>query len=170
MPGVDVPSDAPDPGAPVPITDRLDVYDLFVRYADALDYRRWEILDDVFTEAVTSVWPTGGRFSGRAELVAHIQEHFAGIGPTHHLMGNYSVRAEGDALLASVRMRCYHAGAGERSDAFEESLGTFDGRARRTADGWRFEHFSEDIFVVLGCYDVFGLPGGLTTISAVEGS
>jgi SnoaL-like domain len=145
------------------VEDRLAIYDLFVRYADALDYRRWELLDDVFTEDVVSVWPTGSRLAGRQALIELIQRHFAGIGATHHLMGNFSLALENGLATASVRMRAYHAGAGERAELFEESLGTFDGRARRTPDGWRFEHFSEAIFVVLGSYEVFGLPGGLTT-------
>lgn len=153
----------PTGGSDLGIEARLAVYDLFVLYADALDYRRWELLEEVFSADVTSAWPMGEVLEGREQMVELIQRHFAEIGPTHHLMGNFSARSDGEEILASVRIRAYHSGAGERADLFEESLGSFDARARPTADGWRFVHFSEEVFVALGSYEVFGLPGELRT-------
>ena len=49
--------------------DRAEIYDLFNRYADAVAGRQWTLLDEVFTEDVTSNWPGPAAIEGRTALV-----------------------------------------------------------------------------------------------------
>ena len=60
------------------------------RYAEALDSRDWEMLDEVF--APDAVFEFGEFLTRtRAEAVAMIRSHLDGCGPTQHLLGNHRV-------------------------------------------------------------------------------
>ncbi|MFG2777854.1 nuclear transport factor 2 family protein [Streptomyces prunicolor] len=141
----------------VRIEDRLEILDLFHRYADALDFKRWDDLDDLFTEDVASEWFGVHRIDGREQVVGFIRDLVGKVGRTHHMIGNFRVSFTGDAARAAVRVRAYHEGAGDKAGLFEESLAAFEVEAVRTGDGWRFSRFSEPLFVMLGTQEVFGL-------------
>jgi hypothetical protein len=137
------------------LRDRIEIFELFVRYCDALDHCEWALLDDVFTDDVTSTWATGTVAVGRADTVDYITRHWVGLGRTHHIIGNFAVDMADDVANARVRLRSHHVGAGSRSDLFEESLCALIARAVRTSAGWRFYQFEQDIYVMLGTTDVF---------------
>src|SRR4051812_14108929 len=92
------------------LLDRQDIADLFVRYANALDFKRWQDLDDVFFPDATASW-LEGRWtqSNRADIVAFIEGAIGHL-PTHHLLGNYVVTINGDAADAQCHMRGHHQG------------------------------------------------------------
>jgi ketosteroid isomerase-like protein len=146
-------------GAQETLTDREAIAELFNRYADALDFKRWDLLEEVYTEDATGDFPPHFRLEGRAAIIDFVRtvlgtEEIA----THHMWGNLSVSVDGDTAQAAVRMRAYHGGVGRREGLFEESLGTFSGRFRRTPSGWRCCQFEEQILVMLGGAEVFELP------------
>ncbi|MFI9560225.1 nuclear transport factor 2 family protein [Nonomuraea endophytica] len=130
---------------------------MFNRYADALDHRDWNLLEGLFTEDVTTDWFGAYQVSGRAEVIAYISELIGRTARTHHLLGNYTADIHGDTAEASVRVRAYHVGDGERAHLFEESLAGFEASVVRTAEGWRFSRFDERLYVMLGTQEVFGL-------------
>lgn len=137
------------------LLDRVELQELFNRYCDALDRRRFEDLQDVFTEDVVTEWPRDRTSVGREATIGHIVTAFQALGPTHHHVGNLSTALDGDRARASVRVRAYHAGSGDLAHLFEESLAAFEAHAVRTADGWRFDRWSETIYIVLGTREVF---------------
>jgi len=143
----------------VRIEDRLEIFDLFHRYADALDFKRWADLDDLFTEGVASEWFGVHRVDGREQVVGFVRDLVGKVGRTHHMIGNFRVSFTGDTARAAVRVRAYHEGAGDKAGLFEESLAAFEVEAvrTRTGGGWRFSRFSEPLFVMLGTQEVFGL-------------
>jgi hypothetical protein len=134
---------------------RLEVRQLFIRYCDALDHQRWELLEDVFAPDVVTTWAMGTTSNGREETVGYITRHWIGLGRTHHIIGNFDVEFDDSAANATVRLRSYHSGAGSRSELFEESLCALNARAVLTPSGWRFDRFAQDIYVMLGTTDVF---------------
>jgi len=88
-----MPAEAP------PVSDKAEARDaiskLIYGYAEALDTRRWELFEEVFTPDVVfdfEVW----QVEGIEAAVAKIRTFLDGCGPTQHLQGNYRI-----ALFAS---------------------------------------------------------------------
>jgi hypothetical protein len=48
--------------------DRAEIYDLFNRYVEAVAGRQWELLDEVFTEDVTSAGLGPPEVEGRTDV------------------------------------------------------------------------------------------------------
>ena len=141
--------------------DRAAIAELFNRYADALDTKQWQQLEQVFTEDASGDFPVDSHCHGRREIIDFIKTALATDEiVTHHMFGNFSVSFDGNSAKASVHMRAYHGGVGPREGLFEESLGSFTGRFLRTVQGWRCSYLREEIFVMLGTPDVFQPPGG----------
>jgi hypothetical protein len=138
--------------------DRWAISDVFTRYAEALDSKRWELLEDVFTEDASAEWPGNFSHSSRAEIIAFIEE-VLGTDEivTHHFIGSVTAVTDGDRAEAEARMRALHDGVGPRAGLSEESLGSFSGTLVRTPEGWRFDQFKERIFIMRGGPEVFGL-------------
>src|SRR5258705_2115933 len=84
--------------------DRVEIYDLFNRYADAVAGRQWRLLDDVFTEDVTSAWPGSSEIEGRATLVRRVRDLVERTSETP-LLGHYTATIQGHFAEASVSVR-----------------------------------------------------------------
>jgi len=145
------------------LLDRQAIADLISKYCDALDFRRWELLDDVFVPNLISHWPHGDA-EGREVTVGYIKKAFTWLGATHHQAGNVAISFDADGGAdVSTRMRCHHRGGDDRAHLFEESLAAFGFKAVKTSDGWRFGEITEQILVMLGDEDVFAGPAGSPT-------
>ena len=139
------------------MADRIAIEELINRFADALDQKQWDLLDDFFAEdAVGEFKARDARMqpmviTGRANLIdfAHAMIGSTEI-VTQHLVANFSAQIDGDTAEARVRMRGYHAGVGPREGLFEESIGHYAGRFNRTPAGWRCTWWEEDIYIMLG--------------------
>ena len=138
------------------LVDRAAIYNLLCQYCDALDFRKWEMLEDVFVPTVITHWPTGTDeqalaetdVQGSREVIDWLRQVFEDFGPTHHLVSNLVLDVEDDVASFVCRVRAYHEAKGR--PLFEESLARFSGTARRTPDGWRIEEFRESIAIALG--------------------
>ena len=143
-------------------SDRIAITEMFNRFADALDRKQWDLLDDFYAEDAVGEFKSRDPrmdpilITGRASLIDFARRM---IGSpeivTQHLLGNFSATIEGDTAEASARMRGYHAGVGPRQGLFEESIGHYAGRFERTADGWRCRWWEEDIYIMLGDPSLF---------------
>ena len=120
--------------------DRAEIYELFNRYADAVAGREWTLLDEVFTEDVTSKWPGSADIERRAALVRRIRDSIERTYETH-VLGNYTATIDGDVAEASVRVRVHGIGGRDPSRPPRKILGFFRARLVRTRKGWRFRHF-----------------------------
>src|SRR5262249_6794881 len=104
--------------------DRLDIIELFNRYAAALDDRTWDQLRQFYTPDATAEQPQGSPLLvGPEAIVGMISAAIDWLGPTLHLLSNYIVTVDGDRAEASCYVRGYHAGRGEHADKFQETLG-----------------------------------------------
>jgi hypothetical protein len=122
------------------LCDRADITDIFVTYGEALDKRRWDLLEQIFLPDVEAHWAYGSAHQrGRDAVIAHIKRRLDTFATTHHQFGNYQMvfSDNRDNAFASCRARNYHAGLGEYSDLFVETLGTFEAQVVRTPEGWR---------------------------------
>jgi len=120
--------------------DRLAIVALLDRYAQALDTRRWELLDEVFDPEVVFDFGPDWQTRGRGEAVARIRASLNACGPTQHLQGNHRVEIDGDRARSRVYVRAFHAAAdpGERAAGrFYEMAGEYRDELRRGPEGWR---------------------------------
>jgi uncharacterized protein (TIGR02246 family) len=140
-----------------PGAERFAVTDTLDRYAEAVDARRWEILEEIFTDDVVWTWPDGRTTAGRAAVIEALRTALAHAGPSHSLFGSYRVSVEGDRAGAKVHRRSYFSDAtgGRR---FMESLGDYQVEMVRRDGAWRIERFREAVFIRRGSTDVFAAP------------
>jgi len=116
------------------ISDRLEIQQLFVDYADAIDRRQWDALDQVFTPDAYIDYRAMGGIDGRyPEIKAWLAQ---------------AIKVDGDT--ASSRIICFNPmsiplGDGKTQTMF---LGLwYCDRFVRTADGWRMcERIEERCF------------------------
>ena len=71
--------------------DRQAIVALLDRYAQALDTRRWELLDEVFDPEVVFDFGPDWQTRGRDAAVARIRASLNACGPTQHLQGNHRI-------------------------------------------------------------------------------
>lgn len=139
--------------------DVADLAELAHAYADALDRRDWAALDNVFTADVRADYNGVHVLHGRNDLVAMIRTYLDACGPTQHLMGNHRVTldrdGDGDRARLTVKMRVHHVGAGERADLTYECFGWYHAEAIRTAQGWRFRGWRQEVTAELGTQELF---------------
>jgi hypothetical protein len=130
---------------------------LLDRFAEALDLRRWEMLDDVFTPEVDYDF-VETRVRGRGEAVRVIRSYLDACGPSQHLLGNYRVSLEGDRATSRVYVRAFHAGVGRAAGKAYEMGGEYADELHRTPDGWRSIRRTMRPFFEQGSREVLG-PG-----------
>jgi hypothetical protein len=141
------------------LLDKQAITEIFNRYVDALDYKRWADLDDLFVPEATASWfQNQWSQKSRDEMIPFIRSWVTEVN-THHILGNHMIQVNGDTATGSCRVRAHHAGTGERAHLFEETLGVFSGTLVRQGGKWRFTHFQEELLVMLGTFDVFGKNG-----------
>jgi hypothetical protein len=100
------------------ISDRLELIDLMVRYAHAVDTRSWDDFDDIFTADATIDYSA---FGGSTGTVAETKDYLASVMPTfpafQHLVSNPMLDIDGDA--ATGRTMCFNPMAVARPDGDE---------------------------------------------------
>jgi hypothetical protein len=137
------------------LAHRQEIVDLFIRYANALDNKRWTDLEDLFTADVSARWLKGQYVQdNRNDMIAFIRSFIEPV-PTHHMLGNHLVSIDGETAKGSCHVRGFHQGVGDRKHLFQETLGVFLATAVRRGGRWRFSHFSEEALVINGTFEIF---------------
>jgi SnoaL-like domain len=123
------------------ISDRLEIQQLLVDYSTAIDQRRFDDLDKVFTPDAYIDYRALGGIDGRYPEVKEWLGQVLGTFPVYaHMLGNFSVRIDGDT--ASSRVICFNPMVlGGSKDGQEEKVlfcGLwYDDEFVRTPEGWR---------------------------------
>ncbi|MCW2613535.1 MAG: hypothetical protein JWN08_529 [Frankiales bacterium] len=119
------------------LTDRLDIAEVLARYCDALDQRRWDLLQTVFTADASADYGSVGLPTGVEEIATAIRRTIADLDATQHLVGNIQVQVQGDTATAQCYLISQHVRAGQPGG--EEYLlgGRYVDELVRTPDGWR---------------------------------
>jgi hypothetical protein len=124
------------------ISDRLEIQQLVVDYSTAIDTRRFDDLDAVFTPDAYIDYTALGGIEGRyPEVKAWLAEVLPNFPMYAHMLGNFSVRIDGDT--ASSRTICFNpmvipAATPEKSQDQVMFCGLwYDDEFIRTAAGWR---------------------------------
>jgi hypothetical protein len=121
-------------------TDRLDLNQLVIDYANAIDTRQWDRLDRIFTPDAYIDYRAMGGIDGKYPRVKawlpDALKHFPGY---MHFVGNFSCEISGDTATGSTA--CFNPMVVPRQGAPGTDtmfLGLwYDDRFLRTPAGWR---------------------------------
>lgn len=139
------------------ISDRLEIQQLMVDYANALDRRDWEAMNDVFTpDAYIDYRALGGVDGKFPEIKKWLNETLKRFPSFYHLMGNIEIKINGDT--AKTKTCCFNpmvmAMGGDKTQTFLLGLWYHD-KVVRTPKGWRIAERVEE-----GCFS-YNVPEGL---------
>jgi hypothetical protein len=119
------------------ISDRLEIQQLLIDYSTAIDRRRFDDLDRVFTpDAYIDYRVFGGTAGTYPEVKAWLAEVLPNFPSYAHMLGNVDVRIDGDT--ASSRTICFNPIVlpGEQKQVMFCGL-WYEDELVRTPDGWR---------------------------------
>jgi hypothetical protein len=119
------------------ISDRLEIQQLLVDYSTAIDSRRFDDLDRVFTpDAFIDYTELGGIAGTFGDVKAWLAEVLPNFPAYFHMLGNFDIRIDGDT--ASSRTILFNPM--KLSDDNDQIMFCglwYDDEFIRTADGWR---------------------------------
>ena len=119
------------------LADRIEIADLFTRFARLLDEERWEDAGTVFTDEVTVRSPRAGEVRGIDELVGYLRRsEVAGV-HTQHTHTDLLVEIGGDRAAASANSLVYYYRDGQGPHLTSGLRLTCT--AVRTPAGWRLD-------------------------------
>jgi SnoaL-like protein len=119
------------------ISDRLEIQQLMVDYSSAIDQRRFDDLDQVFTsDAYIDYRATGGVDGRYPEVKKWLADVLPNFPAYSHMLGNFDIRISGDT--AKSRTVCFNpmVMGGDPAQIYFVGLWYVDEFAR-TGDGWR---------------------------------
>jgi hypothetical protein len=121
--------------------DRIEIHELLNRYAHAIDFGDFGLLDHVFTEDAVADFSSVGEYvdvesvlHGRNAIVAYYEVALAPFQGVLHFMTNHLVELDGDSARSRSYMHVLNMSMG----------GIYSCRCRRTDAGWRIEHLKLD--------------------------
>lgn len=130
---------------PREISDRTEITDLIVRYTRAVDLRRWDDLDDLFTPDARVDYSAFGGVSGDLPgAKTFLAESMPLFTKTQHMLGLPAITVEGDR--ARTVTPCHNPmlmGEGTDARIMVCSL-WYHHEFVRSAEGWRITALSEE--------------------------
>ncbi|MGP4053599.1 nuclear transport factor 2 family protein [Mycobacterium sp. 4D054] len=126
------------------ISDRLEIQQLLIDYSSAIDGRRFDDLDAVFTpDAYIDYRVSGGVDGAFPEVKAWLKEVLPNFPAYYHLVSNADIRIDGDR--ASCRAICFNpmVMGGENPQIYFVGIWYVD-EFVRTRQGWRMSRRVEE--------------------------
>jgi SnoaL-like domain len=135
------------------VDDVVAITGVLSRYSMAMDLRRWELMDDVFTPD-GEIFFNDLRLQPSARGVALIRASIECCSYTHHANTTVMVELDGDRAAVVTNVRAWHRG-GPNDDKEMEAIGRYLDDFVRTPSGWRISCRHEEIPVMKGDLDIF---------------
>ncbi|GAA3608074.1 hypothetical protein GCM10022419_111260 [Nonomuraea rosea] len=117
------------------IADRIEIADLFTRFALLLDEERWEDAGTVFADDVVVHSPRGGELHGIDKVVAFMRQGEVEGQHAQHTTTDLLVNVDGDQAAASANSIVYYYRDGQ-APHFTGGL-RLTSATVRTPAGWR---------------------------------
>ena len=132
------------------ISDRLEIQQLLIDYSTAIDRRRFDDLDAVFTpDAYIDYRATGGVDGSYPEVKKWLADVLPNFPAYSHMLGNFDIRIDGD--IASSRTICFNPMVFDSDNKQILFVGIwYEDELVRTSDGWRMTRRAET-----KCFDKF---------------
>lgn len=142
------------------ISDRMEIGDLIVDYAMAIDGSDWDALDDLFVpDARIDYTATGGIAGSLGEIKAFLPEGLRHFTSFQHLTTTSKIVVDGD--VATGRTICHNPMTLTGRDGTPQTMTVglwYVDRFVRTPDGWRFAERSEELSYMANLPDGFTGP------------
>jgi hypothetical protein len=119
------------------ISDRFEIQQLLIDYSTAIDTRRFDDLDLVFTpDAYIDYRAMGGIDGSFPDVKAWLAQVLPNFPAYAHMLGNFNIRVDGDT--ASSRTICFNPMVlgGDKNQILFCGL-WYDDEFIRTPEGWR---------------------------------
>ncbi len=127
------------------ISDRMEINDLMVDYATAIDTMNIDSLDEVFTpDAFIDYTATGGIKGNLEEIKSFLKESLTFFNNTQHMIANSSIKLNGDTA-EGVTM-CHNPMPYKTEDGEDKLLFVglwYMDKFVRTEKGWRMKERME---------------------------
>ena len=118
------------------ISDQLEIQQLVIDYATAIDQRNFDDLDVIFTpDAYIDYRVMGGIDGTFADVKAWLAEVLHAFPAYYHLLGNFDIRVSGDT--ASARTMCFNPMKFDDGPKILLCALWYDDEFIRTPEGWR---------------------------------
>jgi hypothetical protein len=119
------------------ISDRMEIQQLLVDYSTAIDQRRFDDLDAVFTEDAYIDYRAMGGIDGQfPQVKAWLADVLPNFPAYSHMLGNLSIKFDGDT--ATSRVICFNPMVLDAEQKQILFCGLwYDDEFVRTSDGWR---------------------------------
>ena len=126
------------------LADRLDIVDVAIRYATALDTKNWLLLNEVFTPNGALAAGPIGEVKGPTAIAAAVARVLEGV-TTQHLNANHIVSVTGDSATHNSYLVARHVRPEMSGTNWYVVAGTYSDRLVRTEQGWRIAHRRLDV-------------------------
>ncbi|WP_137148044.1 nuclear transport factor 2 family protein [Mycolicibacterium sp. CR10] len=126
------------------ISDRLEIQQLLMDYSTAIDQKRFDDLDAVFTPDAYIDYRVAGGIDGRfSEVKAWLKDVLPNFPAYFHMLGNVDIRISGDT--ATSRAICFNpmVMGGDQGQIYFVGIWYVD-EFVRTAQGWRMSKRVEE--------------------------
>lgn len=134
------------------LADKSEIEQLLYRYAWMVDERKWELIDQVFTEDATIDYvSTGGKAGPARETLQWLDRALAPWPINMHVITNIAPEIEGDRATARS---CFMAPMGRaRPDGTQDivtNAGYYLDKLVRTQRGWRISERTCKMTIMIG--------------------
>jgi ketosteroid isomerase-like protein len=120
------------------MSDREDIFDVAVRYATALDSRRWDLLRTCFVPDVLGRYGGNlGEVRGYEALEEVCKRTLEPLDGSQHIVSNFAVDVRGDEASFSCYLQAQHIKNDAEGGPLFTLAGRYDDVLRRTEDGWK---------------------------------
>lgn len=116
--------------------DQAEIIQVINRYGVAMDARRWDLFDTIFT-AEAELDYSWSRWNSLDVFKAEFAQAHAGFDATQHAMFNHLVEAEGNNASAFTYCSWRLIKLGTKGGDHLFGTAWYDDTLIRTADGWR---------------------------------
>ncbi|KUH98814.1 hypothetical protein AU189_07105 [Mycolicibacterium acapulense] len=125
------------------ISDRFEIQQLLIDYSTAIDQKRFDDLDRVFTQDAYIDYRVTGGIDGRfPEVKTWLKDVLPNFPAYYHMLGNVDIRVTGDT--GSSRAICFNPMVmGGEGQIYFVGIWYVD-EFVRTADGWRMSKRVEE--------------------------
>lgn len=123
------------------VADRLAIEALLFRYAQMVDFRQWQLFDQVYAKEAVCDYTSSGGIQGPAREVMDWLDRALAPWPTNiHAISNLSI--EFDAHRMHANTTCYFVAPMARGEMGKDQVvitnsGLYLDRMKKTGEGWR---------------------------------
>lgn len=129
------------------LSDRIEIRDLVTAYTRAVDSRRWDDLDAVFTDdAILDYSSVGGPVDSLESVKPWIERGLRGFDRYQHVIGQVAIELTGDTARATAYLtNPMVVTAPDGTETLWEVGGYYHHDLVRTPDGWRSRRMVDEI-------------------------